>query len=108
MEVSMDEFKVDFDSMEWQSNRPGARFKLYSSGGHQLRLVEFTSGEVAPQWCDQGHIGLVLAGALTIDIGGKVVSYAEGDGIFIPTGASTAHRATSITPGTRLMIVEGI
>ena len=104
----MDEFKVDFDSMEWQSNRPGARFKLHSSGERQLRLVEFTSSEVAPFWCDQGHIGLVLSGALTIDVGGKPVSYKEGDGIFIPSGSFTAHRATSITPGTRLVMVEDV
>src|SRR5262245_45169756 len=108
MEVRMDEFKVDFDSMEWQSNRPGARFKLHSSGTRQLRLVEFTSDEVAPDWCNQGHIGFVLSGALTIDFRGKVLSYAEGDGIFIPSGSSTAHRATSMTPGTRLVMVEDV
>jgi quercetin dioxygenase-like cupin family protein len=104
----MNPFKVDFDSMEWRSIRPGARYKLFQEGSRQLRLVEFTSGDVAPEWCSQGHIGFVLSGALDIDIGGRVVSFAEGDGIFIPSGQSSAHRATSITPGTRLVMVEEI
>jgi len=104
----MGPFKVNFDSMEWQSNREGARFKLYREGSHQLRLVEFTSGETAPEWCSQGHIGFVLSGGLDIDVGGKVVSYAEGDGIFIASGQANSHRACSITPGTRLVMVEEI
>ena len=102
----MSEFKVDFGSMEWQSNRQGARFKLFQDGSRQLRLVEFSSGEVAPDWCSQGHIGFVLCGALEIDVGGRVISYKEGDGIFIPSGPASAHRASSITPGTRLVMVE--
>ena len=102
----MSEFKVDFASMDWQSLREGARYKLFQQGSRQLRLVEFTSGEVAPHWCDQGHIGFVLSGALDIDFGGRIVSFKEGDGIFIPSGQSSAHKATSITPGTRLVMVE--
>jgi hypothetical protein len=44
----MNDFKVDFGSMEWQSRRQGARYKLFQQGSRQLRLVEFTSGEVHP------------------------------------------------------------
>jgi quercetin dioxygenase-like cupin family protein len=94
--------------MEWRSIRPGARYKLFQEGSRELRLVEFTSGDVAPEWCSQGHIGFVVSGALDIDIGGRVVSFTEGDGIFIPSGQSSAHRATSITPGIRLVMVEEI
>ena len=104
----MSVFKVDFDSMEWQSRREGARFKLYREGSRQLRLIEFTSGEGDPNWCSNGHIGFVLSGSLEIDFGGKVVSYKEGDGIFIPSGTANGHRGHSITPGTRLVMVEDI
>jgi quercetin dioxygenase-like cupin family protein len=102
----MSDCRVDFGSMEWQEIRPGARHKRFSDGTRQLRLVEFSSGDVDPHWCDQGHIGLVLSGALEIEVDGSVVRYAEGDGIFIPSGSATAHRARSIAPGTRLVMVE--
>src|SRR5262245_10754808 len=104
----MSEFKVDFDSMEWQSHRQGARYKLFRQGLRQIRLVEFLSCGVDSNWCNQGHIGLVLSGALEIEFGRRVVCYAEGDGIFIPSGPLSAHKARSITPGTRLVIVEEI
>jgi len=45
---------------------------------------------------------------LDIEFDGSVVSYAEGDGIFIASGQSNAHKARSIIPGTRLVMVEDI
>jgi hypothetical protein len=36
------------------------------------------------------------------------LDFREGDGIVIPTGPSTAHRATMIIPGTRVLFVEDI
>jgi hypothetical protein len=36
----------------------------------------------------------------------KVLAFATGDGLFIPAGALTKHRAVSIVPGTRLLMVE--
>jgi len=106
LEYPMNQFKVEFDSMEWQSTREGMRFKRYSEGSRQLRLVEFFSSDVPSHWCEVGHVGFVLSGALEIEFSRKVVSYAEGDGIFIPSGSASAHRASSITPGTRLVMVE--
>ena len=57
-----------------------------------------------------GHLadgcGLVLEGGLTIDFNGSIVSFAKGDGLFIPAGVASAHRAVAITPGTRLLMVE--
>ena len=102
----MTEFKVDFGSMEWQSLRLGARYKLFQNGAQQLRLVEFLTDEVDPNWCSQGHIGFVLSGSLAIEFGARVVSYVEGDGIFIPSGSSSAHKARWINPGTCLVMVE--
>src|SRR4051794_14056875 len=99
-------FKVDFAAMEWQSGRPGVRFKVYAEGSRQIRLVEFATGEGFDTWCEQGHIGYVLAGAVQIDFDGEVVSFAAGDGLFIPPGIAARHRAVSITPGTHLLMVE--
>jgi quercetin dioxygenase-like cupin family protein len=101
-------FKVDFDAMDWQDGRPGVRFKLYREGSRQLRLIEFATSEADPHWCDRNHIGFVVAGGLTIDFNGTLLSFAAGDGLFIPPGAANAHRAVTITPGTRLVMVEDV
>jgi hypothetical protein len=102
----MHSFKIDFDSLDWQSLRPGARAKVHREGAKQVRLVEFTSEFIEPQWCERGHIGYVVSGGLEIDFRGKVVSYPAGSGIFIPPGSAGAHKARSVTPVVRLVLVE--
>ena len=104
----METCKVEFDSIEWQEAMPGARFKVFSDGKKQMRLLEFTSEFVEPHWCEKGHIGLVLNGELEIDFDGKIVNYIEGSGIFIPTGTLTKHKARSITPSVQLFLVEDV
>jgi quercetin dioxygenase-like cupin family protein len=100
--------KVDFDQLEWQSPLPGARFKAHRAQGRQLRLVEFTEQFVEPVWCQKGHVGVVLEGELEIDFHGERIRYREGDGIFIPAGSETGHKARSITPVVRLVLVEDL
>jgi quercetin dioxygenase-like cupin family protein len=101
-------FKIDFEAMAWQDARPGVRYKVYSEGSRQIRLVEFATTEGDPHWCELGHIGFVLEGGLKIDVNGKVLSFSAGDGLFIPPGAASSHRGLDIAPGTRLVMVEDV
>jgi hypothetical protein len=50
---------IDFDSLQWESPLPGARFKAYREGARQIRLLEFSSDFVEPVWCEKGHIGFL-------------------------------------------------
>ncbi|HKA46102.1 MAG TPA: hypothetical protein VKF40_29190 [Burkholderiales bacterium] len=108
IKVAMHPFKVDFDALPWQPLLPGARAKVYRDGAKQLRLVEFTSEFVEPDWCEKGHVGFVLSGVLELDFRGRVVSYTEGSGIFIPPGSSSGHKARAATPVVRLVLVEDV
>jgi quercetin dioxygenase-like cupin family protein len=99
---------IDFDALDWQSPLSGARVKVHREGTKQIRLVEFTSEFVEPDWCEKGHIGLVLSGTLELDFAGHIVRYPEGSGIFIPPGSSTAHKARSVTQVVRLVLVEDV
>jgi hypothetical protein len=106
MRVSV--FKVPFDSMDWHEIRPGVRHKVHGDGSRQLRLVQFDTSDGAEFWCEVGHIGYVLNGGLDIDFDGTVLSFAAGDGLFIPSGAASRHRSVFITPGTTLLMVEDV
>jgi quercetin dioxygenase-like cupin family protein len=101
-------FKVSFDAMEWQHIRPEVRQKVHREGPRQVRLVEFDTSDGAEHWCETGHIGYVLKGALSISFDGQVVSFKAGDGLFIPAGEASKHRAVSISPGTQLLMVEDL
>jgi quercetin dioxygenase-like cupin family protein len=69
-------------------------------------MLEFTAAFVEPDWCEKGHIGIVLEGAIELDFHGDLVTYRKGDGLFIPAGARGGHKARSLTPVTQLLLVE--
>lgn len=99
---------INFDSLQWESHLPSARFKAYREGARQIRLLEFSSDFVEPVWCEKGHVGFVLEGTLEVDFNGRVEVYPQGSGIFISAGPAAAHKARSITPVVRLVLVEDV
>lgn len=62
----------------------GVRYKVFGNGGQKIRLAEFSSEFLEPDWCEKSHIGFVLRGELEVDFHGQCIRYAEGSGIFIP------------------------
>ena len=101
-------FPIDFKSLQWECPLPGVRFKAYRQGGKQLRLLEFSAEFVEPDWCEKGHIGFILEGTLEVDFNGRVAVYPQGSGVFIPAGPAAAHKARSVTPVVRLVLVEDV
>lgn len=97
---------IDFDTLDWESSLPGARFKAFRRDGKQLRLLEFTSEFVEPHWCEKPHAGIVLSGVLEVDFQGGVVRYPEGAALLIPPGKG--HKARAVTPVARLFLVEDV
>ena len=104
----MSPFKINFEDMEWQQVRPDVRQKVYCEGSRQVRLIEFGTSDGAEHWCETGHIGYVLKGALSISFNGEVISFKAGDGLFIPPGAESKHRSVAISSGTQLLMVEDL
>ncbi|MFH2127243.1 MAG: cupin domain-containing protein [Pseudomonadota bacterium] len=102
----MDEHKVDFAALDWQSPAPGVRQKVHEKYGRRLRLVEFSPEFHEPDWCRKGHLGYVLEGELEIDFSGSKVSYGPGDGICIPAGEAHQHKAAVLGQTVRLILVD--
>jgi quercetin dioxygenase-like cupin family protein len=104
--MMMDQRRVDFGSLAWQTPLPKARYKASQHGNRRIRLVEFAKGFVEPDWCIQGHMGYVLDGEMDVDFDGQVVRFSTGDGVAIPAGEKNRHKATVITDVVRLILVE--
>lgn len=102
----MDARKIDFDSLPWENPALGVRFKSFRDGAKLFRLVEFTREFVEPDWCEKGHVGMVIDGELEINFRGTLIRYAPGDGICIPGGSSNGHKGRAVTPTVRLFLVE--
>ena len=102
----MEQYRIDFDAIPWQTPAAGVRFKAHEQAGRKLRLAEFAKDFIEPDWCTKGHIGYILEGQLEIDFNGNTVSLKPGDGIFIPPGEQHKHKGRAITETVKLILVE--
>ncbi|UCE19404.1 MAG: cupin domain-containing protein [Gemmatimonadota bacterium] len=103
----MIEYKVDFDSIPWESPMTGLRARKKIQENKQLRLVEYTK-EMEPHWCEKGHIGYVLDGQFEIQFEKKVIVFNPGDGIFIPSGPEHKHMGRVLSDVVRVIFVEDV
>lgn len=100
------ESMIDFTAMPWESPAPGLRVKQVCRGNQRIRLIEFGEDFVEADWCTTGHIGYVVEGAFEIDFSGRVVRYRAGDGLCIPPGEPTKHKANVPNGKALLFVVE--
>jgi quercetin dioxygenase-like cupin family protein len=97
---------VAWGAIPWEAGAPGVRSKTVVRGGKKLRLVEFTSAFVEPDWCTRGHAGLVLEGEMELNVDGRVVRLRAGDALMVPSGEAHRHRHHGTIATTRLFLVE--
>ena len=102
------QYKIDFESMQWESPGFGVRFKVFQQDGRKLRLVEFSKEFVELDWCTYGHIGFVLEGQIEIDFDGKVITFGPGDGLFIPSGQEHKHKGKVLTDLVKVILAEDV
>ena len=103
------EARIAFAALPWESPLEGMRVKRFERDGKSVRLVEFADPFVEPVWCEKGHCGLVLEGALTLEmIGGQREQLVAGEGLYLPATPEGRHKAV-IPKGGRalLLLVEG-
>jgi quercetin dioxygenase-like cupin family protein len=104
----MEQYKIGFGSMSWETPTEGVRFKSYEQNGKKLRLVEFTKEFAEPDWCTKEHIGYILEGKMEIDFDGKVIRFGPGDGVFILAGEEHKHKAKFLTDVVKVILVENV
>ena len=104
----MEQYRIDFESMVWESPAEGIRFKAYKQGGKKLRLVEFSKEFVEPDWCIKSHIGYILEGQMEIDFDGEKEVFGPGDGVFIPAGQKHKHKGRVLADKVKAFLVEDI
>jgi len=106
MDNKLAQYRIDFNSMNWETPAAGVRQKVVVQDDKQLRLLEFSKGFIELEWCTKGHIGFILDGQLEINFGGMSVVYGPGDVATIPDGENHKHKAKSITETVTIFVVE--
>lgn len=100
--------RVNFDDLPWTSPAPGVRYKVYTHGDRQLRLVEFAEGFTEPDWCTRAHLGYVLAGTGQLQLPHETILLGPGDGIFLPPGQPWKHKLTVTAGPVRVVLMEDV
>ena len=103
----MTDYRIDFESLEWEQPIPGVRHKCVVQSNTKLRLVEYTR-EMEPHWCNRGHTGMILEGEFEIEYDSCTEVYGPGDGVFIPSGEEHRHKAVVLTEKVRAVFVEHV
>ncbi len=98
----MNEYLIDFQSMNWESHALEVRYKAFIRGDERIRLVEFSEEFVEKDWCTKGHVGYIIEGCISIDFNGKLVNFKAGDALIIPEGDK--HKG-SIAKGERALVI---
>jgi len=70
-------------------------------------LVEYTR-DMAPHWCEKGHVGYVLDGEFEVEFERETVVFQAGDGVFIPSGPEHKHMAKTRTDVVRVVFVGAV
>ena len=97
---------IEFGSLDWTSPATGVREKAVDVGPLRYRIVEFTPEFVEDGWCERGHIGYMIEGELEIKFADHTIRLSKGDGLFIPGGEESKHRAKALSSVARILLVD--
>lgn len=100
----MNNYLINFRSISWKNPAKGFRYKEYCDTLQKIRLVEFTDELIEKDWCTKGHAGYVLDGKMSVDFNGRIVNFNKGDGIIIPEGEDSKHKAI-IPKGEKVLLI---
>ncbi len=102
--MEIKDYLIDFENTDWEVPMPGVRQKVCIRDDHKIRLVEFTEEFVEEDWCIKGHTGYILEGNISIDFNGEMLTFKQGDALFIPGGEESKHKAR-IAGGERALLI---
>lgn len=85
--------KIHFADIPLIETLPYSKAKSFTQDRQRIRLVEFKEGFVEPDWCTNGHAGIVMEGACAIDFDGCLEHFEKGDVFMIPKGEEHRHKA---------------
>ncbi len=102
----MHHYRIELDSLRWETPAAGVRFKAFRQDNRKVRLVEYTRQFAEKDWCVKGHVGYVIEGRLEIDFNGRVLAYNPGDAIMIPAGEEHRHKARILTERAVVFLTE--
>jgi quercetin dioxygenase-like cupin family protein len=98
-----------FGDMAWEDDVPGIRDRAATVDGARWAVVEYAAGAAREEWCEDGHRGLVLDGAIEyeFDDGREKLVARSGQAFLLPSGI--AHRGRNLADGpTQMFLIDDV
>lgn len=101
------DYRLAFDDAPWEPALNGTgRMKRLVRGSKTFRLVEMTPASLHPEWCEIGHVGLLVEGDLEIEFAAETLRYKAGDALHIPSGFAHRHRPRALSGRAQMFLIE--
>jgi quercetin dioxygenase-like cupin family protein len=92
---------------DWDDDVPGIRDRAEVLDGARWAVVEYEPGARREEWCEDGHRGYVLEGAIEYEFadGRPPLELRRGDAFLLP--GAVAHRGRNLAEGaTRMFLID--
>ena len=105
------ERSVPFGDLAWTDDAPGIRARETEVEGTRWAVVEYSQGASRVDWCEEGHKGYVVAGAIEyeFDDGRAPLRASEGEAFLLPPASlgEGAHRGrNAANEPTRILLID--
>ena len=105
---------IPFQTINWTSipkqehkGETGTSFwQTLQLDGVRIRLVEYSKGYMADQWCEKGHIVYCLEGSFITELKDGSKTELSKDMSYIVSDEMSSHRSVS-EHGVKLLIIDG-
>jgi hypothetical protein len=106
------ERSVPFGELAWTDDAPGIRAREAEVEGARWAVVEYAQGASREDWCEEGHRGYVVAGAIEyeFDDGREPLRASVGEAFLLPPASlgDGAHRGRNTARrSTLLFLIDG-
>lgn len=104
--ISLVDAPVALSRIDWRRDVEGIRVREITVDGRRWALVEYAPGAHRDEWCEDGHLGVVLSGRIEYEFedGDGVLSAEQGDAFTLSTGRGHRGRNTAQTEAILLVI----
>lgn len=105
--VTLVDAPVALSELAWEADVEGIRVRERMIDGRRWALVEYAPGAHRDEWCEDGHLGVVLAGQIEYEFedGGSSLAAKQGDAFTLSTGRG--HRGRNMGDShTTLLVID--
>ena len=96
---------VRLSEIEWRPDVEGIQVRELTVDGRRWALVQYAPGAKRQEWCEDGHLGVVLSGEIEYEFedGGNPLASRQGDAFTLSTGRG--HRGYNTGPTEAVLLV---